>query len=282
MEKLPRQKYTKEFREQAVKLVSEQAQCKLSTTMTHSIAIVTPLYKKKPSAGELASLAHSFSVLGKRKRFIVAPDVLDLTEYKDVLNGCEIIRLKATHFKSVATYNYLMLSKHFYRLFDAFDYLLLFQPDAIVFRDELDSWCEREYDYIGAPWPNGLDIRPFYFRGYFLTNRLLPWFNKPIRKYVGNGGLSLRKISSSLETLDKHWLAARTWAGNEDLFWALYSRNVPGEKEASMFALEQTPSIYYRANGNLLPVGCHAWEKYEPEFWQAQFQLEGCVQLSRL
>lgn len=250
--------------------------------MTYSIAIVTPLYKKKPSAAELASLEHSFGVLWKRKRFIVAPDALDLFEYEDVLQGCEIIRLKARHFESVATYNCLMLSKYFYKLFDAYDFMLLLQPDAIVFRDELDNWCERGYDYIGAPWPNGWDIPPFYFRYYFLINRYLPWFNRPIRKYVGNGGLSMRKISSALDTLDKYWLAARIWAANEDLFWALYSRNVPGVKEASMFALEQEPFIYYRANGNLLPVGCHAWEKYEPEFWQAQFQLEGCVQLSRI
>ena len=92
----------------------------------------------------------------------------------------------------------------------------------------------------------------------------------------------MRKISSAMEALDKHWLAARIWTAHEDLFWSLYSRNVPGVKEASMFALEQEPSSYYRANGNLLPVGCHAWEKYEPEFWQTQFQLEGCVKLSQI
>lgn len=250
--------------------------------MSHSIAIVTPLYKEKPSDSELASLRHSFGVLANRKKFIVAPNDLDLSGYEDVLNGCEIIRLDAKYFKSVAAYNRLMLSKYFYRLFVAFDFMLLLQPDAIVLRDELDSWCERGYDYIGAPWPKGWDIPPFYFRYYSLTYRCLPWFNKPIRKYVGNGGLSMRKISSALEALDKHWMAARIWGRNEDLFWSLYSQNVPGVKEASMFALEREPSFYYRANGNLLPVGCHAWEKYEPEFWQEQFQLEGCVQLSRI
>lgn len=250
--------------------------------MTHSIAIVTPLYKKKPSAAELASLAHSFGVLGKRRRFIVAPDALDLYEYGDVLNGCEIIRLEARHFESVATYSRLMLSKHFYQLFDAFDYMLLFQPDSIVFRDELDSWCELGYDYIGAPWPNGLDIHPFSIRFCPLTDSLLYRLYKPIRKYVGNGGLSLRKISTALETLDRHWLVARNWNVNEDLFWSIYSRKVPRVKEASMFSIEQEPSSYYRANGNLLPLGCHAWEKYEPEFWQAQFQLEGCAGLTHL
>lgn len=250
--------------------------------MTHTIAIVTPLYKKRPSASELASLEHSFGVLAKRKRFIVAPDDLDLSEYEDVLSGCEIIRLETRHFESVATYSRLMLSKQFYRLFDTFDYILLYQPDAIVFRNELDSWCERGYDYIGAPWPNGMDIRPFSIRSCPFANRFLYRLYKPIRKYVGNGGLSLRKISTALKILDRHWLVARNWDVNEDLFWAIYSPKVPGVKEASMFSLEQEPSIYFRANDNLLPLGCHAWEKYEPEFWQLQFQLEGCTRLLHL
>jgi hypothetical protein len=245
--------------------------------MNYSIAIVTPLYKKTPSAAELASLEYSLGVLGGRKRFMVAPDGLDLSGYRDVLNECDIIRLDARHFESVTTYNRLMLSKGFYRLFAAFDYILLFQPDAIVFRDELDSWCTRGYDYIGAPWPGGMDIYPFSFRNHPLLGRYLHRFSKPvgIRKYMGNGGLSLRKVSSAMNILTRHWLAARKWHQNEDAFWALYSGNMPGEKEASMFSLEEQPSAYYRANGNRMPLGCHAWERYEPEFWRAQFKLEG-------
>lgn len=250
--------------------------------MTHSIAIVTPLYKKNPSEAELASLRHSFGVLCRRKRFIVAPDGLDLSEYGEVLNGCKIMQLDARHFISVASYNRLMLSKYFYQLFQNFEYMLLFQPDAIVFRDELDNWCDRGYDYIGAPWPNGYDIRQLTMRSWPLMDKVLYKFYKPSRKYVGNGGLSLRKISAALNILGRHWWAVRTWDVYEDLFWAVYSRNVPGEKEASMFSLELEPSAYYRANGNLLPLGCHAWEKYEPEFWHVQFKLEGFAQLAHI
>ena len=248
--------------------------------MTHSIAVVTPLYKKTPSDVELVSIAHNFGILFKHQQFVVAPEGLDLSDYGEVLNGCKIFRLDAMHFKSVDSYSRLMLLKDFYQLFDNFEYMLLVQPDAIVFYDELESWCERGYDYIGAPWPDGHDIRPLTFRSVHLADRLLYKFYKPVRKYVGNGGLSLRNISAALKTLGRHWLAARTWDVYEDLFWALYSRNIPGEKEASMFSLEMEPSTYYHANSNLLPLGCHAWEKYVPEFWQAQFQLKGCVKLA--
>lgn len=245
--------------------------------MTLSIAIVTPLYKQIPSASELASLAHGFKVLGKHKQFIVVPDTLDLSGYGDVLDHCAIMRLKAKYFVSVASYNQLLLSKFFYQHFTDFDYLLIFQPDAFVFRDDLDHWCEFGFDYIGAPWPNGEKIRPHSFRGAHRFDRLLPRFNKPVLKFVGNGGLSLRKVSTALKTLDSHWLTAKSWIRNEDLFWSIHSPNVPGEKMASMFALEENPSGYYKANGNHLPFGCHAWEKHEPEFWRMQFKLIGAT-----
>lgn len=51
-----------------------------------------------------------------------------------------------------------MLSAEFYERFLAWDYILLCQTDAFVFRDELADWCARGYDYIGAPWP----LRPIY------------------------------------------------------------------------------------------------------------------------
>lgn len=242
--------------------------------MTRTVAIVTPLYKDIPLASEVASLAHGFEVLRKYKKFILAPETLDLSGYGCVLDHCIIIRLKAKHFKSVASYNRLLLSKYFYQLFADFDYLLIFQPDAFVLRDDLDYWCGCGFDYIGAPWPKGEKIRPYSIGARWL-DRLFPWFNKPVLKFVGNGGLSLRKVSAAFNTLDKHWLVAKIWMRNEDMFWSLYSPNVPEVKLASLFSLEKNPSGYYEENGNRLPFGCHAWEQNEPEFWQTQFKLIG-------
>jgi hypothetical protein len=53
--------------------------------------------------------------------------------------------------------------------------------DAFVFSDQLDEWCAMGYDYIGAPWI--AKDKSFHFLG------------------VGNGGLSLRKISSHKRVL---------------------------------------------------------------------------------
>ena len=243
--------------------------------MKHVVAIVTPLYKKIPLASEVAALKHSFEVLADHQKFVVAPDTLDVSGYGNTLDGCVILRLNDKHFESVAAYSRLLLSKYFYQQFLPFEYVLILQPDTFVFRDDLDYWCELGFDYIGAPWPSGEVTRPYSFRGDHLIARLLPCWNKPIRKFVGNGGLSLRKVSAALSTLDNYWLRAKIWIGNEDMFWSLYSPNVPEEKQASLFALEENPSSYYKANRNRLPFGCHAWEKHEPEFWRTQFELSG-------
>jgi hypothetical protein len=220
-------------------------------------------------------------VLKGYKQFAIVPAALALDEYGRVLEYCEIVRLPNQHFASVAAYSRLLLSAFFYERFSAFEYMLILQPDALVFRDELEYWCAQDFDYIGAPWPDGQVTRPCSFRGDHRLAELLPWLNKPIALHVGNGGLSLRKISSALDILQRHRLKAKLWIGNEDMFWSLYSPRVPDEKQASLFALEKNPSAYYRTNGDRLPFGCHAWEKHEPEFWHDQFARLGMTAMLR-
>ena len=38
--------------------------------------------------------------------------------------------------------------------------------------------------------------------------------------------------------------------------------------EGMKFGFEKEPSLLYSKNNNQLPFGCHAWEKYEPDFWE--------------
>ena len=46
----------------------------------------------------------------------------------------------------------LMLSPFFYESFLDFKYVLIHQLDVFIFKDELNYWCNQNYDYIGAPW----------------------------------------------------------------------------------------------------------------------------------
>ena len=37
---------------------------------------------------------------------------------------------------------------------------------------------------------------------------------------------------------------------------------------SSKFSIETNPSHFYTMNNEVLPFGCHAWEKYDPQFWE--------------
>ena len=69
------------------------------------------------------------------------------------------------------------------------------------------------------------------------------------------------------------------WNKNEDLFIADRAKHYyPDFKIAPLevalrFGFESVPRYCYEQNGHKLPFGCHAWERYDPEFWE-QFLLE--------
>jgi hypothetical protein len=60
----------------------------------------------------------------------------------------------------------------------------------------------------------------------------------------------------------------------EDRYWCDYITSLFTDftiapiETAIKFSFEAQPSLLYQMNSNVLPFGCHAWEKYEPEFWE--------------
>lgn len=237
-----------------------------------NVAIVVPLYKIHPSPQEILAINNNLAILKDYPKYIIAPSGFISEEYGDILKLSKIIYLAPHWFKNINSYNRLMLSKKFYKLFKNYEYILILQPDALVFHDELIEWCTKGYSYIGAPWPQGIFVHPYYFKGLNLIRKLFPFFNKPKKCYVGNGGLSLRNVKESILILQKHFLTVKLWSANEDGFWAYYfmsndgNYSLPSEIEASRFSLELEAEQYYMKNGCKLPFGCHAYEK-DNVFW---------------
>lgn len=169
--------------------------------------------------------------------------------------------------------------------------MLIHQADAYLFKDELDKWCGKGYDYIGAPWyrPEKLNKSKLY--QWFYTNLWQPRLVKKrkngwLYNKVGNGGLSLRKIKTALtcldlapeELLDKY-RNTKSPHFNEDVFWSIEAPNIvrnyriPQWKEALHFAVEFKPELALKQLNNQLPFGCHAPLLNNPEFWSAYIPL---------
>jgi hypothetical protein len=116
--------------------------------------------------------------LGHYDRYLVAP-----AGSPAAWPGFKVCYFPRRYFGSAQANSRLMLSREFYARFRQYDYILIHHLDALVFRDELPQWCAAGYDFIGAPWYRSQERPEEGFVG------------------VGNGGLSLRRVSAFLRVL---------------------------------------------------------------------------------
>ena len=263
--------------------------------------VIVPIYDSELSADEVISLATIREHLSTQGICFAAPESLDLTA---VMNPGELVeRFRDEFFTGIAGYNRLLTSALFYERFAESSHLLICQLDCLVFRDELDAWCKKGFDYIAAPW----------FQKFLDDPSEGLW-------RVGNGGFSLRNVQSHLRVLKQRilknyiyphhgwspWEPTKAqdelglyqkmipwyrrmnpfaqWTTieeelirhprNEDLFWSLEapkfdsSFRVASVNEALPFAFEIAPRWCFEKNGNKLPFGCHAWARYDRKFWE--------------
>src|SRR5476651_1552466 len=119
--------------------------------MSNLVAVVIPIYKKKPDSNELMSLKQCLSVLKNYPIIFLGPANLDTTVYQKLCNSTpfKMITFDEFYFGSIDGYNQLMLSPGFYKSFLDYKFILIYQLDAYVFKDELTYWCNQNYDFIG-------------------------------------------------------------------------------------------------------------------------------------
>jgi hypothetical protein len=234
------------------------------------VRIVVPIYKEILDMHEFFSLDHSLGILSPYSCTFIAPIGLNVSYYADRYNATFRF-YKPEFFFSVQGYNRLLASEAFYASFKDVEFLLILQPDVFVFRDDLPRWLDRPFDYVGAPWPNGYELR--VQAGKFAA---IP-DGKVIKTYVGNGGFSLRRREKCI-ALIREYPEIANWfvhsGSNEDLFFSImgslsFDFVTPNQMMASQFSVELDPEHYFELNGHVLPMGVHAWEKHNPDFWRA-------------
>ena len=254
--------------------------------------VVIPIYKGALSATEKLSVDQAVEMMGQHAICFIGPRHQHLHLARLCQHYGRQVQSTAfddRYFAGIKGYNSLMRSRGFYAAFSAYSHILIAQTDTLVLRDELEAWCQQDYAYIGAPWFVGgsQPRQPLEFLG------------------VGNGGFSLRRIADFLRVLGKPrhipnfikshkggldgqgslvrrfkhaWLLAYNFeplfpTSNEDFFWGILVPaacpffRVPGLAAASRFAFEVEPRHLYALNGGQLPFGCHAWERYDRDFW---------------
>lgn len=267
------------------------------------VAIVIPVYKNELSPYEVISLQQCFAILNNYPIIFICPKNMEMGLFhQEHKSKAVFLFFDNNNFESIITYNRMMLSVWFYSYFINYKYILIYQLDCFVFKDELMYWVDKGYSYIGAPW----------FVGDSSDESVNDFFG------VGNGGFSLRNVKDSIRVVKsnrkikplkehiqvnrkskksfvllrsiKHYLVSYSFKTirkdiliNEDKVFCLAGKRfnfftIPDAKTALSFAFEKQPKKLYELNNNQLPFGCHAWcrndiEFYVPLFYKHGFQL---------
>lgn len=235
------------------------------------VAVVIPIYQSELTDAEQLSLRQCMTVLGNYPVIIVKPEGLELSELQRQYPALSFRSFDDSFFTDVDAYNRLMVSVDFYKSFEAYQHILIYQVDAFVFRDELREWCSKGYDYIGAPSLHQPEFDAIPAESSKLFAKALS-----SHRVVLNGGCSLRKVSAFIRYLRVYNSVYPAWAGNEDMLfcqeaWRLKPLKIlmklPKWQEALHFAFEKSPAASYELTNHKLPFACHAWERYDPAFW---------------
>lgn len=262
------------------------------------VCVVIPIHSSDPNHSDLLSFKQCYKILGNYPIKIIAPEGIDLIKYKNVIYDFEVVYINPKWLSTLSNYNRLKVSLFFYTLFKEYEFILTYELDAYVIKDELKYWCDKNYDYIGAPWFEG-----------FLTGAT---GSKMVG--VGNSGFSLRNTKKCAEIISsfkldpdrefrnymipvlnrsmpsiyflknfiykilpkrtENYFLQNMYSISEDIFWCLIiGRNYPEFniapiEDAFKFSFEANPRLLFKVNNNQLPFGCHAWTRYDPDFWK--------------
>ena len=266
--------------------------------MITKYCIVIPVYKETLDCVEQISLNRLKKVLILDKIppqihwddmdpvpdvYLVYPKGMNISNYEKIYNWSTFKLLKKEYdpkfFKSTATYSQLCISYDFYKDFDEYEYILIYQLDCYLFKDEIFKWCNKGYDYIGGPiistdcgWDTVKESRK----------------GKEWKPYVGNGGFSLRKISTFKEITNPNGELRKKYNLTDEVLknvkfedkyfcndlYNYYELEIPDWKEAMEFGLDMSVDViynYFHWKGE--PMGIHSvdknirwWKNVIPEF----------------
>lgn len=255
-----------------------------------SLVIIIPTHRPNINNNEKISLTHLKKYLNKYDTYFVIPRNINAKVFKSF--GYKIKKVDNNFFGTLRRANEMYLNRKFYEEFKNYDFMLIYQLDALVFSNKIERWIKSGYDFIAAPL-----FRPII--GYLS--------HKPGQSiYGGNGGFSLRNIKKSIKILEivnksatrssknllvrlswfllallqgkthKIWLQAPAdnYPFNEDGFWSYEAVKyypqfrVAPFKDGLKFSFERFPAKCFKLNNYQLPFGCHAWTKYDRKFWE--------------
>ncbi len=248
------------------------------------ICVIIPIYNESINKYEEISINQCLTILKDYKIFFIHPEKLSTDYFNNKFPNVKFKQFNNNFFKNIQGYNQLMFSSVFYNSFKEYEYMLIYQTDAYVFKDELLYWCQKGFDYIGGIWFENYSNNPY--KGSKIWE-------------AGNGGFSIRKISSFRNFMNSFifkefylkylcvllfqkiypnkkigiknnlfYLLNKDKANEDSCIVNILCKNfrlisMPSAKDVILFSWDTHPDYLY-SKIKELPFGCHAW--YRKDF----------------
>lgn len=261
------------------------------------VAVVVPMSNRAElTQDEEISFRHLIHYLGTYDKYLVVPKNLQVD-----FPGFGIKRFDKKFFGSAIAHRDLLFSPQFYKRFIDYKYILIYHLDSLVFSDQLIEWCEMDFDYIGAPWikhedapyagnpayenkvGNGgfalmkvesflkvlgskvyaIDPDIYWEQHYASKPKSIQYINLP-KKFA----MHFRFFNNAKWEISRFGLPGieRFFANRATYFYPEFK--IAPLETALRFAFECVPRYCFEKNNFTLPFGCHAWHKYDREFWE--------------
>lgn len=225
------------------------------------LAIVIPVYREQLLHNEEISLRQVVRCFECYDKFFLTFEGIHIEGYKEI----KYRYFPKCFFASVRSYSDLMLRKELYSAFSDYEYILIYQLDAFAFTGEtINYFMDMNYDYIGAPTLEGM-YKPYRSEKVLFTQ---------------NGGFSLRKVSAFENWCEANYREISLMKKFDVEDSIIFALRLKGLKLAPIdialqFSFDSNVQECFKRNNLRLPLGCHAWERYDYEFWEPYIRKQG-------
>ena len=272
------------------------------------VAIMVPMPSSKLSEDEKISLRHLKKYLGSYDKFLLVPKGSGIR--MDEFSSLELSR---QFFGSVLRHNRLLNRLDFWKNFQDYEFVLMYHLDALVFSDQLDYWCNQELDYIGAPFVISKDaqwvtiervgnggfalyrmtaIQRVLVNRYlakprsYLTDYLGPLIDFQVKLFTITRAMMPKRMKSAAVGRLRTQTRMMKFVPSNDLLWSDEAQKfLPEFRVASLaqgfaFSFEVDPRRCFERNGGKMPFGCHAFHRYDRDFWDEHLLKEDACDLA--
>ena len=158
---------------------------KSSNITDPSVIVLILVHKERMDPYEVISMQQCFRILGHYPIKFICPRGLNNAHYLEI-NPKASFDFIAPHWqRTYMNHSTLKTLPFLFKRYQQYEYILFYELDAFVFRDELMEWCQKRYSFVGAPWIGNWNVSD--------TNSSFIG--------VGNGGFSLRNIADHLRAI---------------------------------------------------------------------------------